>query len=186
MSVMEDFEKTNALEDQEMWLINSGSTCHITTNNAMLRNVRETTRKVKIGDHTAAPAKKMGNLFVTTHDGAPFEIRDVLFIPNFMRNIISLSALLKAGFEIKETDKKLVFCGNQMEFTTKREDNGFFLLQLTRHENMVKSKIVSKKLTRIDINKAHQKLGHMVATRLYKNFSNCSYKVTGTLNCSAC
>ena len=121
----------------------------------MLRNILETTRKVKIGDHTAVPAKKMGNLFVTTHDGAPFEIRDVLFIPNFMRNIISLSALLKAGFKIKGTDEKLVFCGNQMEFTTKREDNGFFLLQLTRHENMVKSKTISKKSKRIDINKAH-------------------------------
>ena len=37
MSVMEDFEEANALEDQEMWLIDSGSTCHITTNDAMLR-----------------------------------------------------------------------------------------------------------------------------------------------------
>ena len=114
MSVVENFEETNALEDQEMWFIDSGSTCHITTSDAMLRNVRETTRKVKIGDHTAVPAKKMGNLFVTTHNRALFEIQDILFIPNFMRNIISLSALLKAGFEIKGTDEKLVFCGNQM------------------------------------------------------------------------
>ena len=79
-----------------------------------------------------------------------------------------------------------MFCGNQIEFTTKREDNGFFLPQLTRHENMVKAKIVSKKSKRININEAHQKLGHMGATRLYHNFSNRGYKVTGTLDCSVC
>jgi len=87
-------------------------------------------------------------------NGSILELKDTLFIPVF-KKIVSLSNLLDQGYEVKETHLKIL-C-NDKTIAIKCKPNHWMLYLISF---IVKPEVYAAE-TIMDINKAHEKLGHV-------------------------
>lgn len=79
----------------DTFLLHTAAACHITNNAALARNFAELAKPKKVYGAVGSflLAKKMGNLHCKTLTGQSLLLRDVLYIPEIVMNVIDLKRL---------------------------------------------------------------------------------------------
>ena len=88
----------------DMWILDSGASCHYCQSLEGLTDVKERDELIKIGNGGAMRACKTGNLNceVTQIDGKKFlvTLENVKYVPEICSNLFSLNKALKNGFKL--------------------------------------------------------------------------------------
>jgi hypothetical protein len=97
------FETKNNLSS-DVWILNSGASCHYSQSMEGLTDVKDVNESIKIGNGCAMRACKIGNLNceVTQLDGRKFvvSLKNVKFVPRICSNLFSLNKALMNGFTL--------------------------------------------------------------------------------------
>jgi hypothetical protein len=85
---------TGTIED-DMWIIDSGASRHMTGDQARLSNLNEkkTSYKVELGDKITYPVEGFGQASVKLKTGNNVHLRNVLYVPGLEKNLVSISCL---------------------------------------------------------------------------------------------
>jgi hypothetical protein len=88
----------------DLWILDSGASCHYCRSVEGLTDVKEIDESIKIGNGDLMKATKIGNLKceVTQINGEKFTVtlNDVRYVPSLSVNLFSLNKALKKGFKV--------------------------------------------------------------------------------------
>lgn len=81
-------------ENMVEWIINTGASDHMVGGSTLLHNLIKLRKPIYIGlpDGSLQVVKESGSLFLTEF----IELQDVLFVPGFKHNLLSIIKLLKS------------------------------------------------------------------------------------------
>jgi hypothetical protein len=100
---------TRTIED-DMWIIDSGASRHMTGDQARLSNLNEkkTLYKVELGDKITYPVEGFGQASVKLKSSNHVHLRNVLYVPGLEKNLVSISCLEDKGNIIAFMDGKVL------------------------------------------------------------------------------
>jgi hypothetical protein len=191
------FPKTQSLlSDPNVWIRDIGASVHMTPHKVGMINMRDATREdyVTIGNGSTKVATKIGDIpgVICDIKGNPRDstvIKNVTYVPNSAYNLFSLMKMMKAGWELNRKgghlaitrgNHKLVF---DIEIATPK--GTIFAVYMKRNTEIVNA---STDHTKMSIQKAHDKLGHMSEALTRKAAKSLNWDLTpGTLEpCESC
>ena len=92
----------------EKWLMDSGSTVHVTTNKTYMFNLNNCSSTVTVGTGNTIKALFKGSIMLRQQiTNKLIILHDVLYVPGFSQNIVSISNLLQRGYTMEGTSDKL-------------------------------------------------------------------------------
>ena len=134
---------------------------------------------------------KKGNLVIKVNDNQAIELKDVLFVPELEKNLLSEVALQRQNKLVKfgnkwechpmiNDDEKNPTFGPPLVIEKSPQDDGFYLEAKDQMQQANMSKVVKKgdkKIDQIDVNYAHECLGHIPedSLKLLAKWNNWSY-----------
>ena len=206
--------RSSFFEYPEAWLLDSGASVHITNDKSLMHNLKPTNNEVTIGDGSSVEARWVGDVYLRINSGHVFKLHNVLYIPGFSKNILSLARLLERTCWIKGDNHIMaLYQGSLKILMVKDEDSGMFYLHSKRlkmppeecamahvippdddedlthsaEEDPVPDREDSKGLKKLDINEAHEKMGHSCAAVLKSTCKQMGIQLVGSLKaCEAC
>jgi transposase InsO family protein len=100
---------TGTIED-DMWIIDSGASRHMTGDQARLSdlNERKTSYKVELGDKSTYPVEGFGQASIKLESGNHVHLSNVLYVPGLEKNLVSISCLEDKGNRIAFIDEKVL------------------------------------------------------------------------------
>jgi hypothetical protein len=100
---------TETIED-DMWIIDSGASRHMTRDQDRLSNLneRKTSYKVELGDKSTYPVEGFGQASVKLESGNHVHLSNVLYVPSLEKNLVSISCLEDKGNKIAFMDGKVL------------------------------------------------------------------------------
>ena len=195
----DDFVMTTKTEhdqsvEADKWLIDSGATVHVTADADRLYQAQETTSTVTVGNGSQLQAKQKGKLDLKqTDSNTKIRLHEVLHVPGFAKNVVSLSRLIKdtgVTAEFSHDTLTLTNSNNSKMEIRKEEDDSMFYLRATRCESnaTVYNTTIDPRTASMDINEAHRKMSHVGETILRLTFKHVfEMKLTGELRpCDGC
>ena len=114
----------------ENWLIDSGSTVHVTNCNKHMYHFAETNSTVTVGTGNSRKAIYKGSILLRQlRTGKLIRLNNVLYVPGFNQDIISVSSLLKQGYMLKGNKDRLQLRhkNRSLDIDTIDEQNMFYL-----------------------------------------------------------
>lgn len=165
------------------WVFDTGASTHMVGNSGMLSSTAPSTSRIIVGNGASLPVQCMGTATVPTSSSSPLYLRDVLFSPSLIKNLISVCRLTRdnsvsvefdpLGFSIKDLRSKTVLL---------RSDSPGDLYPL----RSAATPLVSGFHASVDL--WHDRLGHPgrpALSRILNNF-NFSCKPSSPHNCNSC
>ena len=120
MSKREAFQDKTLLLTGDRWLMDSGSTIHVTNSSKYFFNVEKTDSIIVVGTGNTMRARYKGTIVLAQSTTKEILVlKNVLYVPNFNQNIISVSLLLQQGYSLSGTGKELSLRGNGKSFEMK-------------------------------------------------------------------
>jgi hypothetical protein len=100
---------TRRIED-DMWIIDSGASKHMTGDQARLLylNEKKTSYKVELGDKSTYPVEGFGQASIKLELGNHVHLSNVLYVPGLEKNLVSISCLEDKGNRISFIDEKVL------------------------------------------------------------------------------
>ena len=142
--VMEDKESIEDVcvheEEKELveeFLIDSGATCHVTYNDAGMKNKVPSKSIIYMGDESKAEVAASGNLNVRVcNTSIAMTLKPINYVPSFKKHIMSVSRLCKEGYEVTITDQECRIKTIEGGYIiVKKSKDGMFYLDVTRKDN---------------------------------------------------
>ena len=98
------------------WILDSGCTFHMCLFKIYFSDYHDLNRgKVIMGNNAVCKVIGMGNVSLRLHDGKIWELREVRYVFDLKRNLISLGLIDQNGFSIKlESGKLLIMKGSKI------------------------------------------------------------------------
>jgi hypothetical protein len=100
---------TGTIED-DMWIIDSGASRHMTVDQVRLSNLIEKKKsyKVELGDKSTYPVEGFGQASIKLKIGNNVHLSNVLYVPGLEKNLVSISFLEDKGNIIAFVDGKVL------------------------------------------------------------------------------
>lgn len=155
----------NVLQDLEIWIIDTGATCHSTGNGIGMINMKPTKSKTTVNNGQQAEAKAVGDIPFTTSDGLKGTMKNVKVIKGSPFNLISGTKLLTLGFEMRggkghieciKDDLKLRF-----DIKVMTPEGMVLATRLKRTATELGVAMTDKVVKTMSIQEAHEQFGHM-------------------------
>lgn len=193
-----DQSRTKSNQNYEDWLLDSGANVHVTMHYNILFNNKRINSSVVVGNGEEVPADVCGDVYLLSDTGHWLRLHEVLYVPSFTKNIISMSLLLDKGIKINMTDNKMTLRNGGSQWKLYRDPDirgtGMFYIKAkpTNPEGHTMKYSTfnvntNGKQIMLDINTAHDILAHMNERDLRKTCALENIKLTGTLvPCEAC
>ena len=98
------------------WILDSGCTFHMCPFKTYFFDYHDLDReKVMMGNNVVCKVIGMGNVSLRLHDGTIWELREVIYVPDLKRNLISLGLIDQNGFNIKfESGRLMIMKGSKI------------------------------------------------------------------------
>ena len=181
----------------EKWLADTGASSHITMSDRGMTNTENVNIRVIVGDGNEVLCTKRGDVHLQGQTGQTLLLQKVLYAPNIHKNIVSIGAFVKTGnyhVQIKGSTLSLLKSdgsGARLDFTSS-EHNVLYYYKGKRVETTAMSistepeKHVTE-VTKMDINEAHDKFGHIGQAALCATLKAINIQTTGVLrSCEGC
>ena len=202
---------TEEEEEYEIWLGDTGASCHVTREGSMMTNVvKGSNDNVIVGDERRCRVTSKGDLRLETVDkitNGALTLTNVRVVPEIQKNIISIGLLLQDGGELKGINGRLVveYLGILLTFERSHRD-GLYYTKMRRvtlindeycnevtntDENWQvvgkNNKIDKKNWPRMNRMEAHNKWGHPHNDQMSRMANHFSIKLVGKLeSCTGC
>ena len=196
-------------ENDEVWLADTGASCHVTFNAAKIVNIKKTDNDtIIVGDKRKCNVTRKGDLMLSFKNGENcIKLKDVRVVDQIGKNIISIGTLLNDGGKMLGTDDALTvkYKGVTLKFKRNEKDGLYYMkLKRIKSENQQQCyevaandqwKLVGKNNKVVDKSNwqkmskttAHEKWGHQHEDQLMKMANNIQLKLTGQLGgCAGC
>jgi len=188
----------------EKWLCDSGATRHMTPNESMLINTTPINEKVTIGDKSTLRATMKGVAILDLGQGKRLTLNDVWVVPKLAKNLISETRLQKRNRIVKfnnyveihpmsNEDYANPTFGNPIRIINNDGNNESFHINVKERlqsANMTKSnEHGSENIPQlVDVNVAHECLGHISLDAIQTLARQYNWKLTGTFRsgCQGC
>ncbi len=172
---------------ESRWMIDSRASVHICKDRDLLKNMKNVSETVVIGDGTKVVTRLSSFVnLVTTEKGKQLSILNVLYALEFTKNIISIACLTSNGNTMSFNDRAMIISNGTNQLTCKRDlrsglDGMFYITgvvwkqssydvlqkpvdQRPERKRLKISYILTQRKRseiKVDINKAHKLLGHV-------------------------
>jgi hypothetical protein len=106
---LHDSDFTGTLED-DMWIIDSGASRHMTRDRVRLSSLKEkkTSYKVELGDKNTYPIEGIGQASIKLKSSNNVHLSNVLYVPGLEKNLVSISCLEDEGNKIAFVDGEVL------------------------------------------------------------------------------
>jgi hypothetical protein len=173
----------NMIEDVDSWWIDSGATRHVCKNKELFKTIDEDGSVLYMGNASTVQVKGKGSVEIEFTSGKKLTLKDVFYVPEVRKNLISVPLLNKYGFKsVFEGDKFILSKGGMFVGKGYLCDNMFKCNVVNNNNNnaMVSAYIVES----CDL--WHMRLGHvnfrklddMMKSNLIPNFDKTSNSCT--------
>jgi len=116
-------------EAKEKRVIDSGCTYHMTSRMDWFSDFNENeSTLILLGDDHTVESRGTGTVKINTHGGAIRMLKNVTFVPNLRRNLISTDTLDKLGFKHEGGDGKIRFYKENKTALLGNLVNGLYVL----------------------------------------------------------
>ena len=194
----EEKEVCAVTDDYDIWLADSGASSHITMDDRGMTNIENVHVLVIVGDGKEVLCTKRGDILLTGQNGQKVLLKKVLYTNCIHKNLISIGTfVLKGNYEVTMKGSNLTLLKNdglkgQLDFKSngkealyyfkgKRQESSNVMYADTQPARPVPSK------TRMDINEAHDKFGHIGEAALRATLKTINTEATGVLrSCEGC
>ena len=108
-------------DDKSAWIIDSGATNHVCSSLQLLdswRDLAEGAYTMRVGTEDAVSAKAVGVSSLNLINNSYLNLNNVLFIPSFRRNLISVSKLMDDGYSISFNSNSVIIGRNGLTICT--------------------------------------------------------------------
>jgi hypothetical protein len=207
MTIADSNIKTSGKE--EHWLMDSGTTVlHVTNNDEGMTDVVPSNQQVVIGDGTTLTPTKKGTFRLVNTKNQVLILHNVLHVPTFKKNIISVGSLMARGNTLAPTESAMILERNSATMHLTPLQNMFYFVGHRRldevHNNAAGTNAPSdgdgdgdnddktadkkkKPPSPVDINEVHNKMGHFGEAMLQKTYQDMGTKLSGKLKpCDGC
>ena len=152
-----EYSKALSVSDKlinDIWILDSGCTSHMSSR----RDFEESGKtKILLGDDHSVESRGIGSIRINTFGGSIKVLKNVKYVPELRRNLISTGTLDKLGFGHEGGDGKVRYFKNQTTTLTGVLSNGLYLLE--GETVMQETCIVEKTKDSTDL--WHSRLGHL-------------------------
>lgn len=187
----------------DVWVIDSGATCHMTNDRSLLRDIQELTKpiEVQLGDGKVVNATARGTVFLYTILPGGKEklchLNDVLFVPKLSYNLLSVTKVTGVGLNVSFDDNECrIAHAHDVVIAVGKKVGSLFHLMCRRDVELSNAATVSSNSKEI---LWHQRYGHLGVQYLkklateslvtgfdfdpQKNLDFCESCVQGKLHC---
>jgi hypothetical protein len=167
------------------WLLYSGATVHVTNDSDVLLRARKSNKQVRVGNGEDAKAERIGDVEMIVGENDKFLLKDVLYVPGFLKNVVSLTKILNNGITVQLDKDHVKFGMNRkiLKINKHRKDDMGYIKSRTK----TPSKIMATDQKKMDINEAHEKLGHPSERTTRLTIESYEWTATGEFKpCDAC
>ena len=182
-------QEKNQVTDQERYLMDSGASCHVVSDEKLLTNLETTDDAIIIGDKSEMKVSKQGVLTLETNDGNRLKLEQVKVVPSIAKNIISVGRIMGSGNKVHMDNEAMTIentDGNKLKIA-KDQDTPLFHLKAKAIKGEQVHNNDEKKKLEIDINDAHELYGHVSEGPLHEILKQRNYVVVGTRKtCEPC
>lgn len=145
-------------DSRKEWVLDSGCTFHITPDKEVLFDLHDGDgSKVLMANNTQCEVKGIGKIRITNEDGSVIILKDVRYMPDMSRNLISYGMLEKSGCNYQGGNFKVTFYKDRQKVITGKYENGLYYLQGTVSRGEVNISASVDNNTKV----WHSRLGHM-------------------------
>ncbi|MGL4341755.1 MAG: reverse transcriptase domain-containing protein, partial [Lactococcus lactis] len=181
------------VSSKNLWLGDSGASCHMCNNDEGMFNCRFVKSYIKIGNGKSLVSTKVGSKRVTViqENGNTTDvvIEDVKYVPGLWVNLFSITKAISKEWSLSNKGTKILLSKGDVELAfdkIMKTENGMVvgieMVTQSEYANLVLSR--GKK---IDINDFHRLMGHVHFDSLKKTAAFYGIVLTGTFNkCYEC
>jgi hypothetical protein len=182
----------------DLWILDSGASCHYCRSVEGLTDVKEIDESIKIGNGDLVKATKIGNLKceVTQINGEKFTVtlNDVKYVPSFFVNLFSLNKALKKGFKVNNDGVVISLNFKHVKLTFDRVINamdgcvtGVSMKPMMSNDINVFANVSISNQRIYDINHLHKLFGHCGQEIRNKTIKMYGFKSSGNFDtCEQC
>lgn len=170
-------DKSTDIDD--IWVVDSGCTSHMTYQRNLFKNMKATSRKLKFAtDSHSAEIKGTGTVSFETKNGngiALTELKETLFVPDLDTNLLSVSKMTDADCSVLFTKTKATVKNPKAKIilTAYKEKDGLYYLKPLQQKRYESANVTTEKpIESSKIMEWHRKLGHMNAYDMLQALKN--------------
>ncbi|CAH9136875.1 unnamed protein product, partial [Cuscuta epithymum] len=124
------------INDVNEWLVDFGATKHICKNKSAFTSYSTTMgddeELVYLADSKTAKVHGKGKVLLKLTSGKTLSLNDVLYVPEFRTNLVSVSLLVKAGIKVSFDCNKIVMTKNDVFVGKGYCKNGRYVLSIPK------------------------------------------------------
>ena len=182
--------------DNAMWLLDTGATLHVTNDEGLLKDPIDIEKSITVGSGEVVSGIKQGWAEIKLGGDRRIRLQEVVYVPNFMKNILSVNRLCANGAVITiKKDEAILQSAHGDTHRVQRSRNGMFYLRDTdvakyskpRSQFIMETEEAKSKVPVIHVKTAHELLGHPSEKTTRATMGYYKIKVTGDLEiCPYC
>jgi len=183
---------TDAHATSDMWLVDSGATVNVTNDLNCLRDAVEICRDIVVGNGQKVTATRQGWTVLKVDKVNKMVLKEVLYVEGFVKKIISANKLCSNGVTLRwEGDFMYLRSPEGHELRIPRRKNGMcYVTDHDAHTKVVQEgsngTVMAAEVT-MDVQEAHELLGHPSDFITRKTMSHMGVKISGDLKpCEGC
>ena len=119
------FEKENKINEKNIWIGDTGASCHMTPSLEGMTDIKKINTRIKIGNGEDLTAEKVGtfrgNIEYANGKSMATTLKDVKYVPNLDCNLLSLTSVMDKGYQLLGTDEELSLKKNNMRIRFDRK-----------------------------------------------------------------
>ena len=145
---------------QEKWVLDSGCSFHMTPHKEAFKELKMVDMgSVKLEDDRPCQILGIGTVTMKTESGITFDLKDVRYIPDLKRSLLSLGTLEKMGYHVSLRDGKArVIKGSMVVLSGTRIKNNIYMLDCKVVDGVA---AVASEEGDDEALKWHKRLGHI-------------------------
>ena len=161
------------------FVVDSGSTCHMVNNVQLLKYKESCDSKITV----AKKQEVMTAVAVGRLEGKTCDLKEVMYVPNLTKNLLSVSAITKnKGKIIFQNDTVIIMKDEIKVLEGKKQENGLYIVNIKTESTEV-NETTMLSIENTETMKWHRKLGHIGMTSLDKLRSMVKGLNIGKIHC---
>lgn len=160
MPSMENVQQLLRVGTEDVWLTDSGASCHVTFHREWLSDYRSVSgEKVKLG--AECDVRGIGNVHIEKLVRGTWEnatIRNVFFVPKIKKNLLSVGILTSGGYEVSFKDNRVLLMKNDLEYANGVKQNNDVYRMFFRVNTL---RAIPEANIAMNLKQWHERLGHV-------------------------